>query len=44
MEKTNYEQITEEELNNLSFEELAFYLQTLNLVKDYYDEVGEDDE
>jgi hypothetical protein len=42
MENDNNEILTDEEINNLSFEEAAFYLQTLNQVKDYYDSVGDD--
>jgi len=42
MENDNKEILTDEEIKDLSFEEAAFYLQTLNQVKDYYDSVGDD--
>lgn len=44
MENIDTEMLTDDELDDLSFEEAAFYLQTLNQVKDYYDSVGENDE
>ncbi len=37
------EMLSDDDINDLSFEEAAFYLQTLNQVKDYYDSVGDDE-
>ncbi len=37
-----FEMLSDEDINDLNFEEAAFYLQTLNQIKDYYDSVGDE--